>query len=242
MGFNTTTTPKETIIGVELEGETNFQDVNIKYSYNVVTLDNKKTEKTLTNVENPDIKLVLDQGRNDFDGAEVDKGIWFRLTYSRISYALKSIKIEVTNENSALDTIIDAGYSVMFSSKMTFDTNLKKVVELNGATTWSGGLFSPSTSETFETNDKGVKVETGNVLIDGAQSYLIDFSSTRDETTKGLFFSHNKMFKYHSTSIENTQFAKPKNSTEYDDFKTAVEACTTGIKLVSSLKLAEATV
>ena len=209
--FNTTTTSKQPSIGVELEGKTNFQDVNIKYSYNVVTLDNAKTEKTLTDLENPDIKLVLDQGISDFDGAEVDKGIWFRLKDSQNSYALKSIKIEVTNTNSALDTIIDAGYSVMFSSKMTFDTNLKKVVELNDAKMWSGGLFSTSTSETFETNDKEVKVETGNVLIDGAQSYLIDFSSTRDETTKGLFFSHNKMFKYHSTSIDN-KIAKPKNS------------------------------
>ena len=147
--FNATTTSEATNIGVSITDPTDFEDLKIQYSYNVVSLDNQRTESTLEKLSNPEIKLILDQGMNDFDGTSPEKGIWFKLINSNSNkeYALKGITIKVINENQTLDKLISAGYGVHFSSTMTFDTNLKKVVELKSATTWSDSLFTGTEDE-----------------------------------------------------------------------------------------------
>ena len=237
--FNATTTPKSTKIGVSITDQTDFKDLKIQYSYNVVSLDNQQTESTLENLSNSEIKLILDQGMNDFDGTSPEKGIWFKLINSNQEYALKGITIKVINENQTLDKLISAGYGVHFSSTMTFDTNLKKVVELKSANTWSDSLFT-GTEDELNALKKNVTLSQTKVLIDDKESYTINFASERENSTSGLFFGANSIFKYHSVTEGETKLAKPKNSTTYETFKTAVNACTTGIKLESSLTLVEA--
>ena len=252
--FDSTTSPENKTLGVELTGTTDLTGVKFKYQFTgqkIKGTDESINPTTLTDLAEGDkINLVLDQGKTSFnsDGKqttlEADNGIYFTLTRKDTTYLLKTLEISLEDTSGKVKSLYDAGYAVKVNSTLTFDSTLLNYIKIKTADTDVTNTWN-NFNLMAETSEKHIYKASNDVTKDlnfgGNKSTLRLMLESRKDGTAGNFYHENTLFSYHETTA-NGNVKKPTTAKEYKTFKEAVDKITNSITIENSLQIVEANV
>lgn len=234
-------------LGVSITEKLDIDGVSLKFSYTKADDVAGTSKIDLTSTDK--LTLVLDQGKGDGN----EQGIYFAVTDGNTKNdTLGKLFIDVVDTNGKIAELDKAGYEVKFGATAKFNSALFDYLTVKTGTSWSNLGFGDPTegagTKDYKSTDKLVNPDDLKIENDA----WLDFTSTKEDATKGTYYKDNKMFSYNTwTGDDTTGKGKPTNKDQYNTmlnyFKTkgfvdekGVTTSTAAITLDFTLNISEA--